>query len=293
MSKGIDLDLLAYMSVDFNQEVILEYALEKGASLDEYFVEGKSIIEHMIYIDFDKYQQILKNYNGEMFCTAINAAENNRINILQELHKLDSNIFINNNKKTCCTILHLMVCGDHFEALEYMLSTSPDAINVKSLRGDGLLKASLRSASNEMSIFLMSRIDNLEEEIKNLIMEDDLDLFLKAISIYELDEHVKLSLVNFIMQVGQFDLIQELLTDAEEIKRVFNENLSNHDFILAEQFYQSFQNSEMKEELDEVLRGKDLPEDIKSCFEVFMNDNDLDSTEFLDLLGVEENMVLL
>lgn len=293
LNEGINLDLLAYMAVQFNQQIILEYALAKGASLDEYFVEGKTTIEHMIDSDIEKYSKILLNYNKGMFCTIINAAENNRIDILREIYKLDNNIFVTNDNSTGHTILHLMVLNDHFDALEYMLSTSPDAINVKSLAGGTLLKTSLKSASQEMSVFLMSRINNLENEIKEMIAEDEFDLVVKAMSIYEFDAQVRISIINFALQYGKFDLVEELLTDAQEIKQIFKEILTNNDFILAGKFYQIYQNNEFSGELDEVLQSKALPQETISGFENFIADINIEisSAEYADLMGIAENMV--
>lgn len=293
LNEGINLDLLVYMAVQFNQQIILEYALTKGASLDEYFVEGKTTIEHMIDSDVGKYSQILLNYDKGMFCTVVNAAENNRIDILQELYKLDNNVFVTNDNSTGSTIIHLMVLNNHFEALEYMLSTSPDAINAKSLAGSTLLKTSLNSASQEMSIFLMSRIDNLENEIKKMIDEDEFDLVVKAMSIYEFDAQARISIINFALQYGKFDLVEELLTDSEEIKQIFKEILTNNDFILAGKFYQIFQNNEFSGELDEVLQSRALPQETISGFENFIAEVDIEisSAEYADLMGMAENMV--
>ena len=290
LNEGINFELLAYMAVKFDQQSILEYALARGACLDVYFVDGKTTIEHMIDTDAEKYSQIILNHNAGMFNTIINAAENGRVNILQELYKLNNDIFISNDNVTCYTAIHLAVLNDFFESVEYMLSTNPDAINVRSIAGNSLLKTSLNAGSTEMSIFLMSRIDNLEDEIKNMIVENEIDLAIKAISIYGVDVQTRISIIHFALQNNYFDLVEELLQSSQEINLVFKEILVNNDLILAGKFYQIFHNNEVRNELDEILLGMNLSEETKNCFEFFTVDIEVTSSEYAELVGIAESI---
>lgn len=172
-SIGIDIDLLAYMACKFNKTDVLEYALSKGASLDDYFVSGDTTIETILKLDNPEHIKIMLENNSDFLCTILNAAENNNLETLSKIHQLDKNAFIKNDNIIGYTPIHFLLLGNHIEAFNHITSIEPEYLKLTTSKGESLLKVALRSANDEMLTFLLSKYENTKEEIKSLIDHDE------------------------------------------------------------------------------------------------------------------------
>jgi len=172
-SIGIDIDLLAYMACKFNKTDVLEYALSKGGSLDDYFVSGDTTIETILKLDNPEHIKIMLENNSDFLCTILNAAENNNLETLSKIHQLDKNAFIKNDNIIGYTPIHFLLLGNHIEAFNHITSIEPEYLKLTTSKGESLLKVALRSANDEMLTFLLSKYENTKEEIKSLIDHDE------------------------------------------------------------------------------------------------------------------------
>ena len=172
-SIGIDIDLLAYMACKFNKTDVLEYALSKGASLDDYFVSGDTTIETILKLDNPEHIKIMLENNSDFLCTILNAAENNNLETLSKIHQLDKNAFIKNDNIIGYTPIHFLLLGNYIEAFNHITSIEPEYLKLTTSKGESLLKVALRSANDEMLTFLLSKYENTKEEIKSLIDHDE------------------------------------------------------------------------------------------------------------------------
>ena len=172
-SIGIDIDLLAYMACKFNKTDVLEYALSKGASLDDYFVSGDTTIETILKLDNPEHIKIMLENNSDFLCTILNAAENNNLETLSKIHQLDKNAFIKNDNIIGYTPIHFLLLGNHIKAFNHITSIEPEYLKLTTSKGESLLKVALRSANDEMLTFLLSKYENTKEEIKSLIDHDE------------------------------------------------------------------------------------------------------------------------
>ena len=172
-SIGIDIDLLAYMACKFNKTDVLEYALSKGASLDSYFVSGETTIETILKLDNPEHIKIMLKNNSDFLCTILNAAENNNLEIISKIHQLDKNAFIKNDNIIGYTPIHFLLLGNHISAFDHITSIEPEYLKSITSKGESLLKVALRSANDKMLTFLLSKYENIKEEIKSLIEHDE------------------------------------------------------------------------------------------------------------------------
>jgi hypothetical protein len=161
------------MACKFNKTDILEYALSKGASLDDYFVSGDTTIETILKLDNPEHIKIMLENNSDFLCTILNAAENNNLETLSKIHQLDKNAFIKNDNIIGYTPIHFLLLGNYIEAFNHITSIEPEYLKLTTSKGESLLKVALRSANDEMLTFLLSKYENTKEEIKSLIKHDE------------------------------------------------------------------------------------------------------------------------
>jgi hypothetical protein len=210
-SVGIDIDLLAYMACEFNQTSILEYALDKGASLDNFFVSDATTIETILKSDNPEHIELMLSHSNGFICTIINAAEHSRLDLLSKIYQLDKTAFTNNDRIIGYTPIHFLLLGNHISAFEHVISIAPECLDAKTLKGESLLKVGLRSASDEILPLLISKYNNIGDQIKSFIASDEDALAIKLV------DHIKLNIetvadnILFAVEKGRDDLARELL----------------------------------------------------------------------------------
>jgi hypothetical protein len=209
-SVGIDIDLLAYMACEFNQTSILEYALDKGASLDNFFVSDVTTIETILKSDNPKHIELMLSHSNGFICTIINAAEHNRFDVLSKIYQLDKTAFTNNDSIIGYTPIHFLLLGNHMSAFEHVISIAPECLDAKTLKGESLLKVGLRSASDEILPLLISKFNNIGDQIKLFIASDEDELAIKLV------DHIKLNIetvadnILFAVEKGRDDLAKKI-----------------------------------------------------------------------------------
>ena len=207
-SIGIDIDLLAYMACKFNKTDILEYALSKGAILDYYSVSGETTIETIIKSDNPEHIKIMLQSNSDFFSTILNAAEHDNLEVLSKIHQLDRNAFIKDDI-TGYTPLHFLLLNNHVSALNHIISIEPKYLESTTSRGESLLKVGIRSASDEMLTLLISKYNNIGDQIKSFIASDEDELAKKLM------DHIKLNIetvadnILYAVEKGRDDLAKK------------------------------------------------------------------------------------
>ena len=209
-SVGIDIDLLAYMACEFNKTPILEYALDKGASLDNFFVSDATTIETILKSDNPKHIELMLSHSNGFICTIINAAEHNKLDVLSKIYQLDKTAFTNNDSIIGYTPIHFLLLGNHMSAFEHVISIAPECLDAKTLKGESLLKVGLRSASDEILPLLISKFNNIGDQIKLFIASDEDALAIKLV------DHIKLNIetvadnILFAVEKGRDDLAKKI-----------------------------------------------------------------------------------
>ena len=209
-SVDIDIDLLAYMACEFNQTSILEYALDKGASLDNFFVSDATTIETILKSDNPKHIELMLSHSNGFICTIINAAEHNRLDVLSKIYQLDKTAFTNNDTIIGYTPIHFLLLGNHISAFEHIISIAPECLDAKTLNAESLLKVGLRSASDEILPLLISKYSNIGDQIKSFISSDEDELVIKLL------DHIKLNIetvadnILFAVEKGRDDLAKKI-----------------------------------------------------------------------------------
>ena len=208
-SVGIDIDLLAYMACKFNKTDILEYALSKGAILDYSSVSGETTIETIIKSDNPEHIKIMLQSNSDFFSTILNAAEHDNLEVLSKIHQLDRNAFIKDDI-TGYTPLHFLLLNNHVSALNHIISIEPKYLESTTSRGESLLKVGIRSASDEILPLLISKYNNIGDQIKSFIASDEDELAIKLV------DHIKLNIetvadnILYAVEKGRDDLAKKI-----------------------------------------------------------------------------------
>ena len=209
-SLGIDIDLLAYMACEFNKNPILEFALDKGASLDNNVGSGETTIETILKSDNPEQIELMLSHSNGFIYTIINAAEHNRFDVLSKIYQLDNNAFANSDISIIgYTPIHVLLLGNHISAFEHVISIAPECLDAKTLKGESLLKVGLRSASDEILPLLISKYNNIGDQIKSFIASDEDELAKKLM------DHIKLNIetvadnILYAVEKGRDDLAKE------------------------------------------------------------------------------------
>lgn len=232
-SLGIDIDLLAYMACEFNKTHILEFALDKGASLDNNFGSGETTIETILQSGNPEHIELMLSHSNGFICTIINAAEHNRLDVLSKIYQLDNNAFTNNDSIIGYTPIHFLLLGNYISAFEHVISIAPECLDAKTLKGESLLKVGLISASDEILPLLISKYNNIGDQIKSFIASDEDELAIKLV------DHIKLNIetvadnILFAVEKGRDDLAKKIFKidnlNQEEIVN-YIEGLTDNEF---------------------------------------------------------------
>ena len=221
-SIGIDLDLLAYMACKFNKASVLEYAVDRGASLDEYFVSEKTTIETILQLGNPEHIELMSSHSSGFICTIINAAEHNNLDVLSKIYQLDKTAFTSNDTIIGYTPIHFLLLGDYIPAFEYVISMAPECLDSTTLAGDSLLKVALRSASSEMLTLLISKCNNIEDQIKLFIVNDEDALAIKLIDHIKLDVPTMANNILFAVEKGRDDLAFRLTINNSKMEEIIH-----------------------------------------------------------------------
>ena len=209
-SVGIDIDLLAYMACKFNKTPILEYALDKGSSLDNYFVSDATTIDTILTSGNPEHVELMLSHSNGFICTIINAAVHNRLDVLSKIYQLDKTAFTKNDSIIGYTPIHFLLLGNHISAFEHVISIAPECLDAETLEGESLLKVGIRSASDEILPLLISKYNNIGDQIKSFIASDEDELAIKLV------DHIKLNIetvadnILFAVEKGRDDLAKKI-----------------------------------------------------------------------------------
>lgn len=278
-SIGIDIDLLAYMACKFNKTQILEFALKRGASLDEYFVSEQTTIETILSLDNPDHIKLMLDHSGGFICTIINAAEHNRLDVLDQIYELNKNAFTDNDSVIGYTPAHFLLLGNYQVALEHIISLCPECLNAKTLSEESLLKVALRSANFEMVGLLITQYENITEQIRELVNSDEIELLERFISYTDNDYVLRSNIILLALQEGKDSFASNLLYGYSRMQELLEYMLSIEDDIVQE-FLAKFVDDNILENhaIEDLIAGIELSEIAKADVNFLgVSDEDIDN----------------
>ena len=178
---GFDYNVLAAIAIDSNNSSLLDFALHSGANLDQYLVEGKTLIQHAVKQGnnniISKSIAATKHFETSLFYALL---QNDLVSlkaILSVQPELASSLLFEDYN-----LAHYAIANNQMEVLSYVMSICPKALTVTNSNGDSSFKIALRSGNNEM-VALVSEHVNLADEYVSLKQKGNTDLIDRAIGL--------------------------------------------------------------------------------------------------------------
>jgi hypothetical protein len=225
---GFDANHLAYLSMQQNHKVLFELSLQRGADCDNCFVEGRTLLQHLIHSKNDLFIQKAFVQCKDLSTTAISAIEQNDVLSITKVVAHDSNLL--KQKYDGYSLLQTAIIKNASASIvELILELDNTCLDILSDNGESALKLALISGNPEIIQLFVDRI-NLVSELNQLVDNTDPLLREKILEKNDIEALIKLlkgeeiTLQQYLVSCGEviekFDLIPDLNSCDEEVQEL-------------------------------------------------------------------------